>query len=161
MHTLFGIYGTQKHAELDITFPQYSNSKRFHIQANLVEYNPDDYSLQFKLIIGTDYMSELEMDINFKEGIIEIDRIVMPMRKLRDLQETKRLRKLYNRSLYIEPLVTDLDTKCITEILNAKCEKADLEAIVKGCMHLTGHQKIMLLEKLQEYEELFDVTLGY
>jgi hypothetical protein len=53
-------------------------------------------------------------------------------------------------------------TKCLTQILDAKYEKANLRAIVEDdCKkHLSAPKKASLLELLQEFEELFDGTLG-
>jgi hypothetical protein len=51
-------------------------------------------------------------------------------------------------------------TKCLIEILDAKCEKANLRAITKEeyLNHLRQQKK--LLKLLQEFEELLDGTLG-
>jgi hypothetical protein len=53
-------------------------------------------------------------------------------------------------------------TKCLIEILDAKYEKANLRAITKEeCLdHLSATEKDKLLKLLQEFEELFDGTLG-
>ena len=39
-------------------------------------------------------------------------------------------------------------------------KKADLQAVVKGCTHLSSEEQEMLLELLTKYEPLFDGTLG-
>ena len=53
-------------------------------------------------------------------------------------------------------------TKHLIEILDAKYEKANLRAITKAdCLnHLSETERNKLLQLLQEYEELFDGTLG-
>ena len=53
-------------------------------------------------------------------------------------------------------------TKRLIEILDAKNEKANLRAITKEeCFnHLSETEKDKLLKLLQEFEELFDETLG-
>ena len=53
-------------------------------------------------------------------------------------------------------------TKCPIEILDAKYEKANLRAITeKKCLnHLSATERNKLLKLLQEFEELFDGTLG-
>ena len=65
-----------------------------------------------------------------------------------------------NYSLSPEPTSTAVATKRVVEILDAHYEKADLPAIVKSLIHLTPHQKEMLLALLLKFEELFDGTLG-
>ena len=44
--------------------------------------------------------------------------------------------------------------------MDAHYEKADLPAICKACTHLTREQQNRLLNLLQNFEELFDGTLG-
>ena len=53
-------------------------------------------------------------------------------------------------------------TKCLIEILDAKYEKANLRGITKAdCLnHLSATEQNKLLKLLQEFEELFDGTLG-
>ncbi len=61
----------------------------------------------------------------------------------------------------MEPQSTQDATKHVTQILDTKYQKADLQSIVKDkCKHLsTDHQK-KLLQLLTKYESLFDGTLG-
>ena len=60
-----------------------------------------------------------------------------------------------------EPESTKELTNRVVKILDAKYEKADLPAIVEEtCGHLNKFQRPMLLQLLQDYEELFDGTLG-
>ncbi len=52
-------------------------------------------------------------------------------------------------------------TQRVVEILDAKYEKADLQAVVDATgPHLSLQDQNMLRELLIEYEELFDETLG-
>ena len=47
------------------------------------------------------------------------------------------------------------------KILDAKYEKADIQAIVRdNCTHLSSKEKAMLLKVLTDFEPLFDGTLG-
>ena len=68
------------------------------------------------------------------------------------------------QSLSKEPQSTLKATKRLIEILDAKQEKANLKAITKEeCLnHLSGNRKnkLLKLKLLQEFEELFDGTLG-
>ena len=52
-------------------------------------------------------------------------------------------------------------TKRVTQILDTKYQKADLQSIVKDkCKHLTADQQKKLLQLLTKYKSLFDGTLG-
>ena len=49
----------------------------------------------------------------------------------------------------------------MVKILDAKYEKADLQAIVRDkCAHLKPKEQALLLELLTDFEPLFDGTLG-
>jgi hypothetical protein len=48
----------------------------------------------------------------------------------------------------------------VTEILDAKYEKTDVDEVVKGLTYLNTHQKAGLLQVLQENRKMFDGTLG-
>ena len=60
-----------------------------------------------------------------------------------------------------EPQNTEEATQHMVHILDAKYEKADLQAVVRdNCSHLNPIQQGKLLELLTEFEPLFDGTLG-
>ncbi len=60
-----------------------------------------------------------------------------------------------------EPVSTRSDTKRVIEILDAKYDKADLQAIVQdNCSHLHPSHREKLLSLLLKDEMLFDGTLG-
>eukprot|EP00970_Alexandrium_tamarense_P011131 scaffold2365_cov111-Alexandrium_tamarense.AAC.1 len=90
------------------------------------------------------------------------------MRDISSLQRTKDCAKIYENSFFLnyfdnayEPNSTKEVTNSSVEILDAKYEKADLQKIVdEYCSHLTKDQQIQLLRVLEEFEELFDGTLG-
>ena len=71
-----------------------------------------------------------------------------------------------NNSIYQsmpkEPQSTLKATKCLIKILDAKYDKTNLRAISKEeCLnHLNATEKDKLLKLLQEFEELFNRTLG-
>jgi hypothetical protein len=61
----------------------------------------------------------------------------------------------------MEPQSTQDATKHVTQILDAKYQKADLQSIVTDkCKHLSANQQKKLLQLLTKYESLFDGTLG-
>jgi hypothetical protein len=66
-----------------------------------------------------------------------------------------------DNSLAHKPQSTQEVTQRVIHILDAKCEKADLQADVStNCTHLSLQDQNKLLELLIEFEELFDGTLG-
>ena len=95
-----------------------------------------------------------------------MDEISLPLRDINKLTTKAQIEKywLLNNSIYQEntkePLSTLEAPKRLIQILDAKYEKADLRAIKESCTHLSNPEKQSLLELLQEFEELFDGTLG-
>ena len=60
-----------------------------------------------------------------------------------------------------EPKSTLEATQRVVKILDAKYEKADLNAVVnEHCRHLTSSNQEKLLMLLIEFEDLLDITLG-
>ncbi len=94
--------------------------------------------------------------------MITIDEVKLPMQNINYLQGSSTLRALMlNHSLAMEPQSTQDATKCVTWILDAKYQKADLQSIIRDdCKHLSADQQKKLLQLLKKYELLFDGTLG-
>ncbi len=94
--------------------------------------------------------------------MITVDEVKLPMQNINYLQGSCTLRALkLNRSLAMEPQCTQEATKHVTQILDAKYQKADLQAIVSdNCKHLSADQQKRWLQLLKKYESLFDGTLG-
>ncbi len=103
------------------------------------------------------------MVLDFKEKIITIDDILLPMRNINNLQLKSSISRAFklNANYAQEPESTRNTTKRIVEISDAKYDKADLPSIVKhNCVHLSTPHQSLLLALLLKYEELFDSTLG-
>jgi hypothetical protein len=66
---------------VELNFFKYSDSKKFHIEPDVVEYDKDNKS-QYDLILGTDTMKELCIILNFRDKMITIDEIILPMRNI-------------------------------------------------------------------------------
>ncbi len=94
--------------------------------------------------------------------MITVDEVELPMRNINYLQGSSTLCLLrLNHSLAMEPQSTQDATKRVTQILDAKYQKADRQSIVRdNCKHLSTAQQKKLLQLLTKYELLFDGTLG-
>ena len=107
------------------------------------------------LIIGKSTMHELGVVLDFKESTIQIDKILLPMREIANLQlkkgVTRALRINFNHAQ--EPVSTRSATNQEVEILDAKYDKADLPAILReNCSHLSATDREMLLSLFLRYE---------
>jgi hypothetical protein len=97
---------------------------------------------------------------NFKDTMITVDEVKLPMRNINYLQGSSTLCELkLNHSLAMEPHSTQDATKRVTWILDAKYQKADLQSIVRdNFKHLSANQQKKLLQLLKKYELLLDGT---
>jgi hypothetical protein len=107
-------------------------------------------------------MKEYGIILDFKDKMITVDEVKLPMRNINYLQGSSTLCALrLNHSLAMEPQSTKDATKLVTQILDAKYQKSDLQSIVRdNCKHLSTDQQKKLLQQLTKYKLLFDGTLG-
>jgi hypothetical protein len=148
-------------SRVELNFFKYSDSKRYLVEPDVVKYDKNTRP-EYDLILGTVSMKELGIILNFRDKMITIDEIILPMRNINNLQDSSILRALmHSHSLAMEPQSTQDATKRVTWILDAKYSKADLQSVVKdSCKHLSANQQKKLLQRLKTYELLFDGTLG-
>jgi hypothetical protein len=82
--------------------------------------------------------------LDFQEKTITIDKILLPMRNIVNLQLKPRITRALreNACFAQEPIGTCSTTKCVVEIFDAKYEKADLAAIIReNCSHLKAFNR--------------------
>jgi hypothetical protein len=131
------------------------------VESDESKYDKDNMP-QYDLILGTLTMKEFTIIVNFRDKMISIDEIILPMRNINNLQGSSILQALrHNHSLAMEPQSTQDATERAMRILDAKYSKADLQSVVRdNCKHLSANQQKKLLQLLKKYELLFDGTLG-
>jgi hypothetical protein len=156
-----GIFQTKRKARVELSFFNYSDSKRYYSEHDEVKYN-EDSKLQCDLILGSETMKEVGIVLDFRTKAITIDEITLPMRNINHLHGTSKVQMLkLNNSLAMEPKSTLDAAKCVTQILDAKYNKADLQSIVRdNCKHLSAEQQKKLLQLLMRYASLFNGTSG-
>ncbi len=148
---------------IEISFVEYSASKKVRLQPDIVEYSPGDQVPMYDLIIGKQTMHDLGVKLDFQEETITIDEILLPMRNIANQQLRPRITRALreNTCFAKEPISTRSATKRMVKILDAKYEKADLPAIIReNCSHLTAAKREKLLSVLLKFDPLFDGTLG-
>ncbi len=83
-----GIFQTWRKAQPELNFFEYSDSKRFYMEPDVVEYNKDSKP-QYGLILGTETMKEFGIILNFRDNVITIDEIILPMRNIYNMQGSR------------------------------------------------------------------------
>jgi hypothetical protein len=161
--TLNGTFVTDTVGDIEISFVEYSASKKVRLQLDIVEYSPGDQAPIYDLIIGKQTMHNLGVVLDFQEKTIKIDKLLLPMRNNPNLQLKPSItRALRENTCFIqEPISTHSAIKRVVEIFDAKYEKADPPAIIReNCSHLKAANKEKLLLVLLRFKSLFDGTLG-
>jgi hypothetical protein len=130
-NTLNGRFQTKRKAEIELNFFEYSNSKRYLAAPDIVEYDKINKP-QYDLILGVKTMKKYGIILDFKDKMITVDEVKLPMRNINYLQGSSTLCALrLNHSLAMELQSTQDATKRVTWILVAKYQKADLRSIVR------------------------------
>ena len=83
----------QRKAQVDLIFFEYSDSKRYHVEPGVVEYEKNNRP-QYDLILGTVSMKEFGIILNFRDKMITIDEVILSMRNINNLQGSSILRVL-------------------------------------------------------------------
>jgi hypothetical protein len=161
LNTSNGMFQTKCKAEIELNFFEYSDSKRYLAKPDIVKYDKNNKP-QYDLILGVKTMKKYGIILDFKDKMITVDEVKLPMQNINYLQGSSTFRALkLNHSLAMGPQSTQDTPKRVTRILDAKYKKADFQAIVRdNCKHLSTNQQKKLLQLLKKYKSLFDGTLG-
>ena len=81
-------------------------------------------SPMYDLIIGLETLVKWKAILNFHDKTLTIDHVALPMQDLHSLDDPKLLNNIYTEST--EPSVSCVATNRVTQILDAKYEKANL-----------------------------------
>jgi hypothetical protein len=103
---------------IEISFVEYSASKKVRLQPGIVEYSPGDQAPMYDLIIGKQTMHNLGVKLDFQEKTITIDEILLPMRNIANLQLKPRIARALreNTCFAQEPIRTCSATKRMVKI---------------------------------------------
>jgi hypothetical protein len=64
--------------DIEISFVEYSASKKVHLQPDIVEYSPGDQAPMYDLVIGKQTIHNLGVVLDFQEKTVKIDMILYP-----------------------------------------------------------------------------------
>jgi hypothetical protein len=143
----------------DIRLPEFDKNRRINQQKVLVF---DNDNIKYDIILGTNFLSKIEIKLNYSEGNMEWFDFSIPLCPPGglDLNEFDAMEDMFH--IQVEDKIFSEDwLECFaTEILDAKYEKTDVVEFVKGLTHLNAHQKVDIIRVLQENNKMFDGTLG-
>ena len=158
--TSCGTFETAKVGRVEVVFPDFNNSKEILLEPNIVEMPKSSPMPGYDIILGVRTMAQLSCVLNFDDRSITLDGSTLPMSISSELKARANVHDA-TRIEFLEPTATLELTQRAVRILDANYEKADLPAVVKQhSSHLNTVQQDELISLLQEFEELFDGSLG-
>jgi hypothetical protein len=113
-----GTFITDRVGDIEISFVDYSASKKVHLQPDIVEYIPGDQTPMYDLIIDKHTMHDLGVKLDFQEKTITIDKTLLPIRNVVNLQFKPRITRALreNTCFAQEPISTRSATKRMEKI---------------------------------------------
>jgi hypothetical protein len=147
-NTAAGSFTTATKTTMDLIFPEFSLTRVVHAELHITSQTLSGYDM----ILGRDMLSDLGLVLDFSRNIIIWEAGEMPMKVRSATREN---------SLFIKepvPLMHEADR--MSKILDAKYKKADLRKIADSIKGVNETQREQLHQFLQQYEGLFDGTLG-
>ncbi len=79
-NTLNGMFQTKRKAEIELNFFEYSKSKRYLAEPDIVEYDKNNKP-QYDHILGVETMKKYGIILDFKDKMITVDEVKLPMQK--------------------------------------------------------------------------------
>jgi hypothetical protein len=105
-NTLNGMFQTKRKAEIELNFFEYSNSKRYLAEPDIVRYDKNNRP-QYDLVLGVKTMKRYGIILDFKDKMITVDEVKLPMQNINHRQGSSTLHALkLNHSLAMEPQST-------------------------------------------------------
>ena len=155
-NTKAGSFSTKEKCNCVFSMPEFHTGREIEWKV-YVDETPDTLG-QYDMIMGRDLLDTLGIDLLFSQKLVQWDNATIPMRNISWFEKTKIDQYEKDVLLIHDPISTEAYR--IQGILDMKYAPADLEAITEKCTHLTSAEQVLLLNLLQEYEDLFDGSLG-
>jgi hypothetical protein len=119
-NTLNGMFQNKCKAEIELNFFQYSVSKRYLAEPDIVKYNRNNKP-QYDLILGVKTMKKYDIILDFKDRMITVDEVKLAIQNINYLQGSSTLHVLkLNHSLAMKPHSTQDATKQASKQQSAK-----------------------------------------
>ena len=125
-----GSFVTTQQRLLEFCFPEFHHHKTIEWTCH-VDTKTDPKEAQYDMIMGTDLMNELGIDISFLKQKIIWAGATLPMRPRRILTSRKQLKYFYEVQMTMEATVLKEAEQQQNKILDANYEATDVNALCK------------------------------
>ncbi len=75
------MFQTKCMADIELTFFEYSNSKRYLAEPDIIKYDTND-KLQYDLILGVKTMKKYGIILDFIDKMITVDEVKLPLQNI-------------------------------------------------------------------------------
>jgi aryl carrier-like protein len=142
----------------DIRLPEFDKNRKIAGWKALVY----DAPISYDMILGNDFLELAKMKFEYEKKVISWFGNTVPLRNPRDFtsNDFDDLIECFSIQIDDEVVGDDWMESYITQILDAKYEKLDIDEFIDTQTHLDEAQKQDLRELLKKHEKLFDGTLG-
>ena len=148
------MFRARKQARVDFLLPNISTTRKVEWEFT-VDESSDPATAPYDMIIGTDLLTALEMDLKFSNQTIVWDDLTAPMQAGKDQDEDEIAYVLATES----PILKQAEERQ-NRILDANYKAIDLDKKVNAMSELSAHQKEQLIKTLKKFPELFSGGLG-
>ncbi len=114
---------------------------------------------QYDMILGQDLLETLGIIINFNDHTMTWDEATIPMKEYSSIPMLHAADTTYCDKIFTTDIEHEVTTQ-MTQILDAKYEKADLAKVVADSGHLTTNEQSKLSTVVHRNEKIFDGGLG-
>jgi transposase InsO family protein len=145
------LHTSAKTKRVEFSLPELHTNRTIKKSFHVLDIHLKNYDM----IIGRDLITEIQLDVKGSDLSIKWDDSAIPWRNVDSTYDDIYLAE--DRHNY-QPIEQEMQR--MTDILDAKYKKADLNEIASSADHLTTSEQASLLALLKKYEGLFDGTLG-
>ena len=155
--TMGGTFTTKRKALLEFKLPKFSTNKTVEWVCHVDETTAVTKA-QYDMIIGTDLMSSLGIDIQFGSKIICWEDVSIPMKTRGTVNNDAIAQYLYAVATDT-PLLQEAEARQ-KRILDADYEAVDIDGYVASLTHLSVDEQSELATLLKKHTQLFGGGLG-
>ena len=152
-----GSFETRRKAQVEFKMPEFSHNKTvkwtFHVDENT---KPEQS--QYDMILGSDLMKELQIDLLYTTLSIVWDDVSVPMKNRGTVSDPEMTRNIYEFSK--ESSILKMSEDRHNEIIKAMYGKINIQEHVRTFKHLTNEQQDQLAAILKAYPDMYEGSIG-
>ena len=152
-----GNFQTRRKAAVSFKLPEFSHHKVVNWIAHVDEVT-DPKVARYDMIIGSDLLSELKIDLLYSQKAIVWDNSVVAMKDRGILDNSELLQDLFELSK--ESTIIQMSEERHNEIIQAMYGKVNIQEHIRSLKYLSPEQQDKLTQVLQAYPQMYEGTIG-